>query len=67
MAGGVGHTGGLTNPRPGTEDAEPVILIPEDLPCPERGRLFKKRHTAQFFGHIPLVVRKLWWHESNNL
>ena len=29
MVGGVGHTGGLTNPHPGAEDAESVILIPE--------------------------------------
>ena len=36
-------TGGLTNPRPGAEDAEPVILVPVGLPCLERGRLYKKR------------------------
>ena len=35
-------TGGLTNPAPGAEDAEPVILIPVGLPCLERGRLYKK-------------------------
>ena len=42
MAGGVGHTGGLTNPAPGAEDAEPVFLIPVGLPCLERGRHIKK-------------------------
>ena len=51
MAGGVGHTGGLT-PAPGTEDAEPVIIIPVGLPCLERGRLYKKKncriHTESF-------------------
>ena len=40
--GGVGHTGDLTNPRPGAEDAEPVIQIPVGLPCLKRGRLVKK-------------------------
>ena len=35
MAGGVGHTGGLTNPAPGAEEAKPVILIPVGLPCLE--------------------------------
>ena len=44
MAGGVGLTGGLTNPpAPGAEDAESVILISVGLPCLERGRLHKKR------------------------
>ena len=42
MAGGVGHTGGLTNPRPGAEDAEPVVLMPVGLPCLERGRFIQK-------------------------
>ena len=36
-------TGGLTNPAPGAEDAEPVALIPVGLPCLERGRLYKKK------------------------
>ena len=42
MAGGVGHTGGLTNPAPGAEDAEPVTLILLGLPCLERRSLVKK-------------------------
>ena len=53
MAGGVGHTGGLTNRPPwrgrcqaGFSNtgghAKPVSLIPAGLPCLERGRLVKK-------------------------
>ena len=42
MAGGVGHTGGLTNPTLGAEDAEPIILILVGLPCLKRGCLNKK-------------------------
>ena len=42
MVGGVGHTGGLTNPAPGAEDAEPVILMQVGLPCLKRGRLLQK-------------------------
>ena len=42
MEGGVGHMGGLTNPAPGAEDAEPVILIPVGL---KRGRLLKKDYA----------------------
>ena len=37
MLGGVGHTGGLTNPALGVEDAEPVILISVGTP-PLRAR-----------------------------
>ena len=40
--------GGLTNPRPGAEDAEPVFLIPVGLPCLERGRLYKKNLSFSF-------------------
>ena len=43
MAGGVGQMGGLTNPGPGAEDSEPVILVPVGLPCLKKGRLVKKR------------------------
>ena len=39
----VGHMGGLTNPAPRAEDAEPVILILVGLPCLERGRLTHKK------------------------
>ena len=36
MVGDVGHTGGLTTPALGTEDAEPAILIPVGLACLKR-------------------------------
>ena len=32
-----GHKGGLNNPCPGVENAEPVIVILGGLPCLERG------------------------------
>ena len=54
MAGGVGHTGGLTNPAPGAEDAEPVILIPVGLPCLERGRLSKKKSDSESWFVLPI-------------
>ena len=44
--GGVGHTGGLTTPAPGAEDAEPVILIAVGLPCLERGRRLQKKSRS---------------------
>ena len=50
MAGGMGHTGGLTNPAPGVEDAEPVILIPVGLSCLKRGRLLKKTPNQEING-----------------
>ena len=40
MVGGGGHTGGLTNPGPSAEDAEPVILIPVGLS--KEGAFFEK-------------------------
>ena len=42
MAGGVGHTGGLTNPAPGVESVKPVLLIPVGLLCLKRGCHCKK-------------------------
>ena len=51
MAGGVGHTGGLKNPAPGAEDAEPVFLRPMGLPCFERGHLLQERSTNCYNGY----------------
>ena len=45
----MGHMGGLINPAPGAEDAEPVIQIPVGLPCLERGRLVKKNFWFSFW------------------
>ena len=56
MAGGVGHMGGLTNPRPGVEDTDPVILIPGGLPCLERGRLLQKKVTSHVHCYVNLPV-----------
>ena len=60
MAGGVGlcvgHTGGLTNPASGAEDADPVFLIPVGLPGLKRGRLSQKRLKGQDLVDIVLRV-----------
>ena len=39
----LGHKGGLTNPYPGAEDVEPVVLIPVDLPSLSRGHRDEKK------------------------
>ena len=44
MAGRVGHTGGLINPRPWRGRCRAgYSIIPVGLPCLERERLVKKR------------------------
>ena len=64
MAGGVGHTGGLTNPAPGAEDAKPVFLIPVGLPCLERGRLYKKSIKMIYKAAIALHFTPTKWKSS---
>ena len=50
MVGGVGHKGGLRNPRPGAENAEPVIVTLVGLPRLERGHRKKmgQKGTAAY-------------------
>ena len=38
----LGRTGGLTDPCPGAEDVQPVLVIPVYLPCLNRGHRDKK-------------------------
>ena len=42
VCGSHGRIGGLTNPCPGAESVEPVIVTPKDLPCLERGHHTQK-------------------------
>ena len=65
MAGGMRHTGGLTTPAPGAEEAKLVILIPMGLPCLERGLFVKKWYLEKIFfqSFFPNSCQPGYWND----
>ena len=57
MAGGVGHTGGLTNPRPWCGRCRAGYSNTGGPPLPRKRALSSKKvHFSVDFFHIPVVV-----------